>query len=468
MRHDLVVIVPGIMGTSLLHEGRDVWNLSPEALAGLLRPGKLRRRLMLPEGIQDNDPEGESALTLGDMIEVPRVLPGLVSHLGYRDLLTGLGIQPSERLAVFRYDWRLSNRNSAEKLKVFVERRLALWQERIDRLQHPDAEEPKVVFLCRSMGGLVVKYYLECLGGRETTRTVATLGTPHQGSAKAIRFLTGRFVPGTPRWIREWLAEVCGTFPSLGQLLPRYRAVLTDSSRPRPLNATGIADKLSLPTATVEDMFRFHEQIENNRIRNDQAEKPGYDLVPLGGHGLPTVHGVSVVGDRIRFLSSFDETGGWQGDGDSTVPTISATPAELESTAYTHWFPFRHATLANEAPVLDALRKICQSVEVKKYLATDVEFAVDLPDFAVAGEPMEITAPDADPTLDISARLLSQDGHQMLADVPLLPDGQGGLRCELRAPAGLWTLDVRSRKQGVGHRDAVLVTSADASAPLSE
>ncbi|WAP60223.1 esterase/lipase family protein [Streptomyces sp. S465] len=465
MRHDLVVIVPGIMGTSLLHEGRDVWNLTPEALAGLLRPSKLRRRLMLQEGIEDGDPEGESALTPGDTIEAPRVLPGLVSHLGYRDLLKGLDIQPPERLAVFRYDWRLSNRNSAEKLRAFVERRLARWRERIDRDRHPDADDPKVVFLCRSMGGLVVKYYLECLGGREITRTVATLGTPHQGSAKAIRFLTGRFGHGTPRWISESLAEICGSFPSLGQLLPSYRAVVTESPRPRPLNATGIADALSLPTATVEDMFRFHEQIRNARSRNDQAEKPGYRLVPLGGHGLRTVHGVSVVGDRIRFLHAFDDTRDWQGD--STVPTISATPAELESTVYTHWFPFRHATLANEGPVLAALREICQSVEVRKYLASDAEFAVDLPDLAVAGEPMEITTPDADPALALRARLLSPDGRQTLADEPLQPDGQGGLRCELRAPAGLWTLEVRSRKHGVGHRDAVLVTGADAAASVS-
>ncbi|MEU2688599.1 hypothetical protein ABZ654_32885 [Streptomyces hygroscopicus] len=463
MRHDLVVIVPGIMGTSLLHEGRDVWDLSPGALAGLLRPGRLRGRLVLREGIGDDDPEGESALTPGAMIEAPRVLPGFVSHLGYRDLLAGLDIQPPERLAVFRYDWRLSNRNSAAKLRTFVERRLALWRERIDRSRHPDAGDPKVVFLCRSMGGLVVKYYLECLGGREITRTVATLGTPHQGSAKAIRFLTGRVVPGTPPWISEWLAEICGTFPSLGQLLPSYRAVMTASPRPRPLNATGIADRLNLPTAMVDDMFRFHEQIRNDRIRNDQAGRPGYRLVPLGGHGLRTVHGVSVVDDRITFLDSFDESGDWQGD--STVPTISATPAELESTVYTHWFPFRHATLANEAPVLAALREICQSVDVRRYLASDAEFAVDLPDFAVAGEPMEITAPDADPALELSARLLSQDGRQMLPGVPLRPDGQGGLRCELRAPAGLWTLEVRSRKRGVCHRDAVLVTGADASGP---
>jgi triacylglycerol esterase/lipase EstA (alpha/beta hydrolase family) len=59
---------------------------------------------------------------------------------------------------------------SAERLARFVSR----------TLQHEHAE--KVDLVCHSLGGLVARYYVECLGGRAHVRRIVTIATPHQGT----------------------------------------------------------------------------------------------------------------------------------------------------------------------------------------------------------------------------------------------------------------------------------------------
>ena len=36
-----------------------------------------------------------------------------------------------------------------------------------------------------SLGGLIARYYVQCLGGDERVHTLVTLGTPHGGTATA-------------------------------------------------------------------------------------------------------------------------------------------------------------------------------------------------------------------------------------------------------------------------------------------
>ena len=50
----------------------------------------------------------------------------------------------------------------------------------------PDA---KLVLVGHSMGGLVARYFLECLDGWRDTRRLVTFGTPYRGSLNALNFL---------------------------------------------------------------------------------------------------------------------------------------------------------------------------------------------------------------------------------------------------------------------------------------
>ncbi|GAA3374412.1 esterase/lipase family protein [Streptomyces racemochromogenes] len=459
MKDDLVVVVPGIMGTALTWEGVDVWNLGPRAAAGLLRPGRTLERLRLQQGIGDEDPEPPHALSLGGPIRTQRVLPGLVAHLGYGGLAGRLGIAP-ERLAVFPYDWRLSNVNSAMKLERFVGERLERWRTTADPERFPGARDAKVVFVCRSMGGLVVRHFAEVLGGHRVTRAVASLGTPYMGSVKALRFLLGEGLGPLPAAWREAIAEACSTYPSLHQLLPVYRAVVTEDGYPARLGE--VPPVPGLPTAMIVDAFRFHRRMQKaaraNRA-NEAGGTAGYDLVPLGGATHRTAHGVSFdPAGRPRFHDGLPGDGGpWLGDG--TVPQLSATPPEHRTTATTMWFPHRHASLLDAAPVQYQLRHICNGVERPRFLASDHDIGIELPDVALAGAPIEVWATRVDRAMDLRVRRLAQDGRCLAAE-PMRPAGDGRFRAELRAEPGTWTLEVSSPTTGYACRDAVLVMEA--------
>ena len=86
---DVVVVIPGILGSVLELDGREVWGLSGQAIVGnLLSLGRNIQRLKLPEGIGDDDP--------GDGVKATRLMPDL--HLlpgfwtidGYGQLLEHL------------------------------------------------------------------------------------------------------------------------------------------------------------------------------------------------------------------------------------------------------------------------------------------------------------------------------------------------------------------------------------------
>lgn len=452
MRRDLVVFVPGILGSRLTRSGRDVWNLSTSALANALRFAK---SMSLPEGIGDNEPEGPYALEAADALREPRVWPGFVSHLAYRDVLNHLRSDLQDRLAVFSYDWRLSNRLSAQRLKSFVEDRLSRWREHIAATS-PGVEEPRVIFICHSMGGLVTRYYLERLGGREIASALVTIGTPHHGAAKAIRVLTGNLLRWVPAPLTEWLTQTARTFPSVVQLLPVYRAVRTVDGLAR-LDSVEIPD---LPTWMVREAFSFHRELREAQETNDAADRRKgrprpYELVVIGGAGKhPTDHGLSVSAGNITFHHGLDDVQEWAGD--STVPAISATPQEFEHTGRTVWHLHRHTALPNEKPVLRQLSNVYNAIPLSEYLAEEEGFGVEVPDFAMAGEPLTVTVTASDPRLRFTARLRSANG-ELIATTRLFPDGTGVWQGTLDTVPGLWTVEVASDQLRTVHRDAVMV-----------
>ncbi|MFD3457006.1 esterase/lipase family protein [Streptomyces sp. NPDC058691] len=444
------------MGSILTRDGKDMWDL-PRAV-GRLTTGRMSA-LALPPGLENAEPDPEHTLTPGPgLLREARVWPGFAPHLGYGGLLSFLEREVPERLAVFAYDWRLSNRLSAARLKVFVERRLAQWQERA-AVQYPGEEKPRVVYLCHSMGGLVARYYIECLGGHETAETVVTIGTPYHGAPKAIRVLTGQMPWYVPNWLAERIRGVAGNFPSVAQLLPTYRVVRRLDNEAERLNTVSIPD---LPTEAVRDAFDFHAEIEAARAaRRDAARAAGSgtpgDPIALGGGTHSTEHAVSLSAGKLRFHDRLDDRADWFGDG--TVPGISATPPELGDTGRTRWHPHRHTDLPNKRLVRDQLLKVCKALDLTDYLSDDVRIDLQAPDFVPLGSPLEVTATATDPILQIHARLSDSNGVAV-AETELLPDGDGSHRGSMIAPEGVWTLEVRSDSPRITHRDAVLVTDA--------
>ena len=107
---------------------------------------------------------------LGDGVTAPRLMSGvhLVPGLWSIDVYAGISkmitdtfdVIPGETYIEFPYDWRRDNRNAARRLQRLAEEKL-----HAQRQRNPDA---KLILIGHSMGGLVARYFLECLGGRPT------------------------------------------------------------------------------------------------------------------------------------------------------------------------------------------------------------------------------------------------------------------------------------------------------------
>ncbi|MFE3068442.1 lipase family alpha/beta hydrolase [Streptomyces sp. NPDC059247] len=476
MRHDLVVFVPGILGSRLTREGRDVWNQSLRALFRLRGRSRVMAEVALPPGIGDGRPEGPYALVADGLLKSPDALPGLLSSLGYPDVRAALGELAEGQYVPFAYDWRLSNRLTARDLKECVERALARWRERVDAF-HPDRpDEPRVVLVCHSMGGLVGRYYLECLGGRETARTLVTLGTPHRGAAKAVRFLSGQGVGpvvgdgrlrgaalgGAGGVVNGTLRELALTLPSVAQLLPVYDAVLVPGrTRRRSLmdRRHAVPD---LPTALVEDAFAFDREFQDARDANRRGDPGGrlpYRVHCLGGAAHPTVHGVVVAPEGTRFTTDLGGGRAWSGDG--TVPRESAFAGwALDYEEDAVWNGYRHADMAGGDSVGHQLSVVREGRAARDLLARDEEFGLDVPECALAGEPFDVLATGEGLARRNLRAVLTRDGVPASPPVPFAGEtgrtgkaggtvgyGEGGAsgetrRVSLTAGPGTWVLEV--------------------------
>ncbi|MFF0486681.1 lipase family alpha/beta hydrolase [Streptomyces sp. NPDC004435] len=471
MKHDLVVFVPGILGSRLTRDGRDVWNQSRRTLFQLRSPKRALAEMALPPGIGDERPDARHALVPEGLLKSPDSLPGLLSCLGYPDVRAALGDLAEGQYVPFAYDWRLSNRVTAADLKDRIAHELARWTERVDTYYPDRPDDPKVILVCHSMGGLIGRYYLECLGGRETARTLVTLGTPHKGAAKAVRFLTGHGVGpvvgdgplrgaalgAAGRVVNEALRGLALTLPSVAQLLPVYDAVLIPGkSRRRALNDRRhpVPD---LPTGHVEDAFAFHDEFEDAREANRRTDTDGrlpYRVHCLGGMAHPTVHGVVLSPDGPRFTTGLDDGRPWSGDG--TVPRDSAFAGwALDYEDDGGWNGYRHADMAGGGSVGHQLSVIREGRRARDMLAGDEEFGLTVPECALAGKPFEVVATGQGLAERNLRAVLRREGASSGTPVPFAPDGAGGVRVELEGGPGTWVLEVVSERPRMVCREVV-------------
>src|SRR4029453_17986694 len=192
---DVVVVIPGILGSVLELDGHDIWG-TPGTIAWNLR--KLGQHLKLPPGLGDEEPQG-------NRVRAPRLMPRLLliptfwGVDGYGVIVDFLKsrftiVEPDDRqagnLILFSYDWRLSNVVSARRPEDRVVPELERWR------KHNGNPDARLVLICHSMGGLVARWFLEVRGGKSLTRRLVTIGTPYQGSVNALTALVNGVSPG--------------------------------------------------------------------------------------------------------------------------------------------------------------------------------------------------------------------------------------------------------------------------------
>ena len=267
------------------------------------------------------------------------IIPGLWGIDGYtaisRLICDRFDVVPGETYIEFPYDWRRDNRVAARRLRALADEKL-----HAQRQRNPDA---KLVLVGHSMGGLVARYFLECLDGWHDTRMLITFGTPHRGSLNALDFLVNGFVKKVGPLKVADLTDLLRSLTSVYQLLPVYPV-----RRPGRRVRAGGRDRRPAARRRPGAGGERAEGLPPRDLGRRDAHEPA-PTRSTPSSGSPRGRS-SPRGGTARAWSSDEIHGGEDHGGDGTVPRVSATPIETDDwqPAYQPMYASdRHASLQN-------------------------------------------------------------------------------------------------------------------------
>src|SRR4051812_5412335 len=374
---DVVVLLPGILGSVLTRDGHDVWAVSPGASWRAIRTlGHSVEDLEL----HDDDPSVDD---LGDGVAAPRLqpdlhlIPGLWSIDGYSQIRSRIfatfDVVEGQNWFDFPYDWRRDNRVAARHLAERAPEWLSAWR------QHSGNNDAKLVLVAHSMGGLVARHFLEVLEGWRDTRTLITFGTPYRGSLNALDFLCNGFRKSIGPFALD-LTRLLRSMTSVYQLLPRFPVVDSGGTE-----MTRVSDTLDLPGVDAHRAaaaLQFHLDIDAA-----VAKRPadGYAIHPIVGILQPTYQSARLRdGTVVEMIRSYQKV---DNGGDGTVPRVSATPVELSDRGIEVYAPDQHGSLQNSTGPLTQLIGVLSARPTSTFRGGTSGFGLDVDDLFEPGEP---------------------------------------------------------------------------------
>jgi pimeloyl-ACP methyl ester carboxylesterase len=437
---DVIVMLPGITGSVLTKDGKDVWAPTGGAiLNALFSLGKNVKSLALKEDPPDVDDLGDGVVATRVMPDV-HLIPGLWKIDGYSKLKSYVtqtfDVKPGENLFEFPYDWRRDNRVSARKLQRASSDWLKKWRESSGN------KDAKLVLVGHSMGGIVSRYYLECLDGWRDTRALVTFGTPYRGSVKAVGTLANGFAKKIGPLNLD-LTEMVRSLTAVYQLLPIYPCYDTGEDK---LVRIAETDVPNIDRERAVAARAFHDEITHAVEAHQQDEdyvRNRYSIRPVIGTFQPTAQSAKGNGNGVELIPTYQ---GDDLDGDGTVPRVSATPLEVEHEENAMFAAQRHASLQNDDPVLTQLAGILSdpSLDLSVFRALPtVRVSLDVDDLYEVGEPVTVKArpelplgepllavvedatrpPDERPLELTRTTLRPSDGGWQSAELAPLPEG---------------------------------------------
>lgn len=338
----LVIFLPGIMGSVLQKDGKDLWAVSGQALGKLaLSLGKRAQDLYLHDHDLERD-QLDDGIRATRLIEEIYDIPNFIKGSGYRVVQERLlekfqlsqgnkdNPQPNQNFFTFPYDWRRDIRVPARQLQRFIGEQLPKWRE------HSGNKDAKVVLIAHSMGGLVARYYVEQLGGYSDVFRFYTLGTPHRGSPKAIDTLSNGLEHGLSPVLKQilgaWLADLSNitrSFDSTYQLLPIYPMI----SKPEGGFAR-VAELSNIPNIDQKRAIKARDVLveisQTALARHKQDHNPVGSCRAVIGINQDTQQTAIFESDG-RVALSFNALPKLEHvNGDGTVPEFSAAPFEVQ------------------------------------------------------------------------------------------------------------------------------------------
>jgi pimeloyl-ACP methyl ester carboxylesterase len=454
---DLVILLPGITGSVLANaKGKEVWAPTGGAVwRAITSFGNSIEDLALASD------DADDGVTAPRLVPDVTLVPGLVKIDGYsrisQYLVEQLGLVEGQNFHPFPYDWRRDNRVNAKRLESQAMDWLQRW-----RASSGNADA-RLVLIGHSMGGLIARWFLECLGGWQHTRALMTLGTPHRGSLNAVGFIENGMKKGIGPFGLD-LSPLLRSFTSVYQLLPIYPCIEADGGALQRVAEAAAAGRFAHMDAVRAQAAReFHQQIVDAQARNatDAAYRErGYTLVPVVGIEQPTAQTARLEGGQATLLNAY---GGEDLGGDGTVPRVSATPIELGDAKREVYAAETHGALQNADGTLANLKGVLtrDKIDFRKFQRAEdaASLRLELDDVVLPGQPLTVRVhpSEGNPRIGVTLTpLAGGDAFEERLGRDAAPGWQSG---EFALAPGVWRVTAHA-EGATSVSDLVVVASA--------
>ena len=280
-----VVFVPGFMGSELWLGNERVW---PNVKYLFKNPEIFTFPSAIPL---------EPRAILDEVVIVPNLLKlDQYNRLGDY-LVEDLGYERGKDFFEFAYDWRQDVRISAGQLGQMI--------------QTLPVSEP-VTIIGHSLGTLVSRYYIECMGGKDKVERVILMGGPHHGVVKALTSLlmSADLLPFGI--MGERLRQLVASFPTSYQILPTFSCGADQNG-----NKINFLKDDSWLEGDQQSMLRKAKQ-----FRQELGYRSSVPAISIFGYGKKTITGISLKrstsGKFSNIVFQTDQSG------DSTILEKSA------------------------------------------------------------------------------------------------------------------------------------------------
>jgi pSer/pThr/pTyr-binding forkhead associated (FHA) protein len=280
-----VIFVPGLMGSELWLGNERVW---PNVKTLFTNPEMFAYPSDLPL-----EPRG--------IVDELVIVPNFIKVDQYNRLgdyfVDELEFRRNVDFFEFAYDWRQDVRLSAAQLAELVE--------------SLDTKQP-VIIIGHSLGTLVTRYYVECLGGDKFVERVILMGGPHKGVVKGLTsiLVAPQVIPFGI--MGERLREIIMTFPSAYQILPVY-PVGTDQH--------GAKTNFLEDETWLDPEYRPLLKLGRD-FRRELKPSATIPTVSIIGYGIKTISDISLRRDAEGRVESVDYISNTKGD--TSVLELSA------------------------------------------------------------------------------------------------------------------------------------------------
>ena len=349
-----IIVIPGIMGSSLAYGNRVAWLHGNDLRVGVSHIPYLRL-----------DASGNSVNPILPRPNVYGVNDEILAFIAsnrvrpYYEMMRALrrefGITT---VRFFAYDWRLCNRYTARyHLAPLIDELMEVFN------------APYVHIVAHSMGGLVAAQYIAD-GHGANIRTLTTIGTPFLGAPKVpYVFATGKMIGTLGIYVsRNEMRRISSHMHSAYQLIPfRYpghvigtRAIVRRNPAPTESFIRNDLPMLNFNRETVPPAVRDNFLSRARTFRNDMFTSDGrhviqtvdyHVIVGTGRFGTRTINRVYFNRPAFRNAYHVDRLRFTPGDG--TVPEWSATINGSIPRSHTSFVRGEHTAIMYSSDVIN-------------------------------------------------------------------------------------------------------------------